>query len=441
MRLSASARQQNISSADSNASAPKSIPGFYWDQTKSRYFKIAHTASGGQYTASALAKRRRLEDEKDLAEATRNGRAPPSRRSKRFSSKEVYASTQTCALIHGRTLGLSLTSQKEFTWAKQLRMQNDQSVDILSVSPEKRSILAYDPETDNLYFASHKRVCATELTLSATVNRSRLLTMPICPLRSSASSLVYHARQRFLMATATGGANAPAEIYFGEEAGGRIATIDETLWCSAIHHDHAHVVAAGSVALLYDYAVGESSRQMINIPKKTHIWSTDFLDTHVAAFGCRSGEVYLSDIRASPALSPRFLHGVGSNVNAGVTKLKAMSPYQLMVSGLRSTLALYDTRFLKHGRALVVYSGHTNTYQQELSAMAIVGQVVAVAASGGGINLWHLNGEYYAHKTTDSEVNDLLLYSADDGRQKLWAATRTSVQQWEVDCRTSLANG
>lgn len=414
-----------------SSSAPRHIPGFYWDSEKSRYFKIAHASSGGQYTASAVAKRRRTEAAALEREVAERSRAKPSLRSKGI----LYTSRgQTHGMLVDRSLGSSTTKAQQGLWAK--RLHSDPKATRLLDIARQRSKLAYDAETQTMYIASSRFISSHSMCQEPERELHRWLpsrhTIPVSPLRSAASSLSYHSQMQLLLGTTLGDGDRPAEIFLGTPDGGRLATVDSTLWCSASHPDQSQVVAAGGVVLLYDCSVGEGSRTTVRMRKGVEVMSTDFLDTHVIALGCRSGEVNLHDVRTDSACArPRFTHN--RSQNAAIAKIKALNPFQLLISGLRSTLALYDTRFLKDDKALVSYEGHKNMYDFSTNSLDTNGRVVAVAQAtkGHGFALWHLSGEMIGNKQTKSCVDDLLFRQSAEGHdQKLWTICSGVLEEW-----------
>lgn len=410
------------------ATRQRQIPGFFWDEERSRYFKIAHPASGGQYSASAITKRRKTEEATRIAASVHN-LAQLQRHDKGFLKRKCSA---VQSIVLNRSLGIANPDAQAISRAKQLHSDPEKGR-LLDIA-RQRAKIAYDDKSDTMYIASSRFISAHTMRHNQHQpiqpwNQQLQPMVPIAPLRSAASSLTYHSRLELLIGTSVGDGDRPAEIFVKTGFGGRIATVDGTLWCSATHVDHSQFVVAGSVVLLYDCLIGDSSRRPIKCRKGLEVMTMDYLDTHVVALGCRSGDLHLYDVRTHDALAkPRFRHKTTQSV--GIAKVKALNPFQILISGLRSSLALYDTRFLKEERAIMTYLGHQNAYDLNTNSLDTSGQIMAVAQSSKDVGIWHLNGTHLDTKTTAGPVDDLIFHKTPNGHEKLWTISQGLLEEW-----------
>lgn len=417
----------------------RDIPGFYYDETKKRYFKVAHAATGGQHTASALVKRRRLERDSQLERHRETSRAENLSRVRRL--KRVAAD----ALLHGRSVAevpRLLNQVRLFSQG----LEVDPARSRLLNPAGHRTKIAYNAPMQELYVAASRFIEAHTMSCHSGEEQFGNLAhdsqirrmMPIAPLRSAASSLTF--RDGLLLGTSVGEAHRPAEVIIKTAQGGKISTIDGTLWCSAIQPDSARFAAAGSSVLLYDSLRTDDARQEIKIKGHTDVMSMDFLDNNVLCLGCRNGAVQLYDVRTSnPSTSPRFnnvkaISKGGQTARVGISRVHALGSQSLIVSGLQNTLHTYDIRYLKADMPFVTFLGHKNEYDMSLNSLGVCGDLLVVAQESCNAKLWDLSGEYLGSKQTECQIDDLVFPQAkSEEHDTMWTMSKGRLDQWRFD--------
>ncbi|CCG83235.1 Uncharacterized protein C12G12.10 [Taphrina deformans PYCC 5710] len=409
----------------------RDIPGFYYDQTRKRYFKVAHTASGGQYTASSIAKRHKSEKAAERAAELSLTKA------KNAASRRHLHFELGNDMILKRSIGCQPMHSMERLFAHHLHRDVKRSR--LMNTAGYRTKFAYNAESSELYVAASRFIEAHSMNEAAedmysAISQDAMIRrmMPIAPLRSAASSLTFSAGT--LVGTSVGEGHRPAEVIIKNAYGGKIATVDGTLWCSAVRPGSNHFAAGGSTLLLYDIAGAHDTRHEVNVKGKTDIMSMDFLDANILALGCRNGSLQLHDIRTkSPTTSVRFHHGLRGQPSA-IASVRSIGPQSLVIAGLQHSLNTYDIRFLRSNGSLVSFHDHRNDYDLSVNAMAICNQILAVAQENNDIKLWKLDGENLTTLTTEHLVDDLSFPNSSAGQHDtLWSMSYGRLEQWHFD--------
>lgn len=412
---------------------PKQIPGFYYDEVKRRYFRIAHAASGGQYTLSSISKRRRTE--KLVAEEEKLA----STRAKQVGTRKRLHLPNVQALVMSQELGSHRSSRQEMVQSGLFR--NIPSRARLLEMAGQRAKIAYDSRSQTMYFASSRFVSShcmardAHQPIQSFAQQIYPLT-PVAPLRSCASSLSFEPETGILLGTSVGEGNRPAELFLKTDHGSRIATVDGTLWCSALRSGQSQFAVAGSTVLLYDCNTGDTSRQVVRINGKTDVMSMEFLDTHVLALGCRNGALQLFDVRTAgdrPKTMSRFTHN--SPKGLGISRVKALSRDQILISGLQSSLCLYDMRFMKEDRPLVVYRGHRNEYNLNINSLEVYNDMIVAAQESSGLGLWNVGGDFLGVKCTTGQVDDVqlnLIRGTDVESDTIYTMSQGLLNEWKM---------
>ena len=377
------------------AAGTRAIPGFYYDPIKKKYFKHAQASSGSEYTASAVLKRQKL-DHKTERE----------RRLELVQSNRLRPTLTT--FLSNRSICPEPIANGQRALVRRLKHDNNNARQFqLGGRPGK---FAYDKEDGNLYIASSRFLSVHSLDQAVSSDRplnAQIMHMsPVAPLRSEMSSLTWDSTDRMILCTSVGEGQRPADMILKPALQTRptvIRTFPGTLWCSASSPGSSRYVAAGSGMMICD-AESEISRHVHPVDQ-SDIMTADFSNAHILLCGCRNGDVMLYDIRTSHKNTiKRFQHYKPAT---GIAKVKTLDMNQVIVSGLRSTLATYDLRYIKRSRPVVEFSGHDNEFDMQVNSLAISNDILVASQATTGIRMWNLDGTPLAKNATKDFVSDL----------------------------------
>lgn len=400
-----------MSGTRSLSSGERHIPGYYFDQEKGKWFKLAHPASGGRYTASAVAKRRRTDRQETASQPVKSSL----KASQRHSAGAYLLERSTTYAAHG------LSYERDLLQARTLSLQPLETRRFALGGRPAKFVL--DSLGKHVYIASARCLSVHDLDTPHVHDRplhQQIRTLyPVAPFRSDASSLTWDAENDILLGTTIGDGHRPAEFLIrkGHWNGPAVCrTFRGSLWCSAAAPGKPCYMAGGSETLLFD-PISDKYRQILPTGK-TDTMTAEFASQNILLTGSRNGSIQIYDVRTTEAdMTIRLHHGSPAS---GIARLKVLSTHQFIVSGLNSSLVKYDMRYLQQGQELVCYKGHKNEYDLSLNSLVICEGMLVVAQPRREVKIWSLEGSFLRSIETNADIHDMQfvrndLYTLADG--------------------------
>ncbi|EPY52497.1 WDR21 family WD repeat protein [Schizosaccharomyces cryophilus OY26] len=379
---------------------PLEIPGFYYDSTRNRYFRIASqgisTPSANAYTRERLnqnysLKRNSSEDDEKQSISKKHHR-------KLLPGINKYLFNRQLSGTHGNFMSAGLLGQRgrKIKFSPSLQGISLQKIhwvpglDKYLFSSNRGDLFIsslYSANDSNLYDSS---VSSNNQMMAQEVNVARLGLSP-SPITSISSNF-----DTSLFWTTLGSQSTESKAHmcnFNVSQNSPENYTQVSLRSMKTPHCSEFIKGTG-------FAIGGSNRIAVlneegvfrrNFHSKGDVFTLKAIDQNTLAAGCRNKSVLMYDLRGPSKTICQFSH----DTSVCSTSLVDSAEPKLLVSGLVSSIALYDLRFVRHDSKvnhLMSYKGHSNLVERNLALMCNEkGTIFGAAGDDSHIRFWRID--------------------------------------------------
>ncbi|OAX42146.1 hypothetical protein K503DRAFT_734273 [Rhizopogon vinicolor AM-OR11-026] len=164
-------------------------------------------------------------------------------------------------------------------------------------------------------------------------------------------------------------------------------------------------------------------------------------DNNMIYAGSRAGVVQRFDARISSTKGDRILNDLDTTRNNSVTNLKIVSDWQLLMSNIDGSLALFDLRFPVNRTPIISFTGNINTYTTK-TPIAVDPREDFLFAAGQDrcVRIWSLRSGgsplvspvSVFQQSFEDPVRALQVVEEGKGGMILWAASGTALYKYNL---------
>ncbi|WBW73410.1 WD repeat protein, DDB1 and CUL4-associated factor 4-like protein Wdr21-like [Schizosaccharomyces osmophilus] len=397
---------------------PLEIPGFYYDSARNRYFRIASqgisTPSAHDYTREHLNQynsRKRTSSKDDEKQSTTK-----KHHRNLLPSLNKYLFSRQLAGTFGNFMNAGLLGRRgrEITFSPSLQGITLQKIHwVPGLNKYIFSSSRGDMFISSLYSANDSnlhdlKVSPNNGMVPQKVNVARLGLSP-SSITSISSNLGTGLFWTTLSSQSTESKAHMCSYNISQDSPENYTQISlrsmKTPHCSEFIKGVGFAVGGSNkIALLNEEGVFQR-----NLHSKGDVFTLTAVDQNILAAGCRNKSVLLYDLRAPSKNICRFAH----DASVCSTSLVDSAEPKLLVSGLVSSISLYDLRFVRHTSKvshLMSYSGHSNMVERNLAFMCNEkGTLFGAAGDDSHIRFWNIDSpEIVADFQTDTTGTNIL---------------------------------
>ncbi|EPX72917.1 WDR21 family WD repeat protein [Schizosaccharomyces octosporus yFS286] len=378
---------------------PLEIPGFYYDSTRNRYFRIASqgisTPSATEYTREHLnqdnnRKRSNSKAEEQITTKKHHRNLLP--------SLNKYLFGRQLAGTYGNFLNAGLLGQRgrKITFSPSLQGISLQKVHWVPglnkyiFSSSRGDLFVSSLNSDNDLYLHDAEFSTNNGMVTQSINVARLGLSP-----SSITSLSSNFGTRLFWTTLSSQSTESkahmCSYNISQESPENYTQSSlrsmKTPHCSEFINGIGFAVGGSNKVTL----LNEEGVFLRNLHSKGDVFTLTAVDQNILAAGCRNKSVLLYDLRAPSKNICRFAH----DASVCSTALVDSAEPKLLVSGLVSTISLYDLRFVRHTSKvnhLMSYAGHSNLIERNLAFMCNEkGTLFGAAGDDSHVRFWNID--------------------------------------------------
>ncbi|KAK9457157.1 hypothetical protein V1511DRAFT_508600 [Dipodascopsis uninucleata] len=420
--------------------APRSIPGFYYDEEKRKYFQILSTGAGGGsssfYTSERVNKR--------MKSSQRNETSKKENRTKRGGCRDIqYMDSLTTVInttichqpLHYRMPIMSrirqVTELGSFSRRASVASAVEMEIKMFAAGLQHSSTLWGSARTDlvgvtcmdirkdlhgthriwigdaqGIYKEYRALRCLREPSYSVD------MSTPFAEFNGPVTSISKSDSLGVITASTEGSHDINAMLWIPTSSSPISVMykihkfrVDTDARCSALSQD-CQKFAIGGSNRIFAYTAGPNERRLSETYKlQSDVFALESISSHTFLAGLRDGSVRVFDIRV-PAHVGQTLTTILHP--SAITKMKRLKESYMIVSGLRDSLALYDLRFAKlYEASMLSANGHYQRYSPNNKKTSVTKKSRPVLAYSGYSN------EYIFDHGFDVSIDDRILAIAD----------------------------
>ncbi|CAL1712459.1 unnamed protein product [Somion occarium] len=365
---------------------PRELPGFYWDETKERYFPLSSRPPGSPTTLPSNAS---LSSDISGQQRTRYRNEGPLKRRKVEFQQEPQPQN-VWSLVDRMRTGGTYTATGRYVHELELQsIARPCRVEVNSVSDSNVLSFVATEQADGSYtttvgdqlgwvytqYSAVPNVPTREVFLGSQVNT-------VCCTQDIRVAIPFGAACEVVIQNLTSPDVSMWTI---------LRILDKSCHDVRDAHllDHSLLLGAAGRGILMPDIVASTHFRFL--PTKSDVLSVYQLG-QLCYTGCRNGSIQCFDRRVETVHKGQELFNQRfKGTNSSITHLSVVNEWQLLVSTIGGSLEMYDLRFAGNPGPIMQFQGHSNRYTEKLGlAVSPAHDLLFAASDERRVNAWSL---------------------------------------------------